>query len=181
MRCLMVGVVMCAVAVSAMGAGVTDTYKPVVGSGQELSTTGKAVVRAEPRKTARSLGIVPPNTKVRSLGRKDFWFKVSCEIDGRQTTGWVHFTDVTQTLGMSKGQLRQRNAALTRELVELRAKLKKMDGELGALRVQVAELTRLREELTTQLKNARKKREELEGKLRAAATPAGKGRGGKPE
>jgi SH3 domain-containing protein len=181
MRYVMFGVVIWATAAAAMGAGMTNTYRPIVGSGSELSTTAKAVVRAEPKKTARALGAVPTNTKVRALGRKDFWFKISCEIDGRKVTGWVFFTEVTQGLGMSKGQLRERNAALSRELAELQEKLKKTDKDVEALRAQVAELARAREELAAQLEKAREKIKELERGLKTATPPATKGRGGKAE
>jgi len=109
---------------------VTLLAGPALGS--ELMTKAETSVYAEPSRKARVVAKLPPNVKVASDKRKDFWFHISIRRDGRTVSGWVNQTDVSSTMGRSKGQLLAENRRLYEEVTALRKKTKEMAAALAA-------------------------------------------------
>ncbi len=155
MRYLWMTGLLCVMVGTAGAAEADRSTKPVLGSAAVLNTVTKATVRSKPSTTARALGTLPANTRLKAIAQKDFWFQVTCELNGRETTGWVYFTEVTQTLGMSKGQLMELNRALGLELTKLREAVEEKDIQIAALRAQVVEMAERAEAMRKELEAAR--------------------------
>lgn len=144
---------------------VTASPSPVV----ELMTRQKAIVREAPSETARAVAELPPNIKVQSDERKDFWFHISARVGSTEVKGWVNQTDVTTIMGRSKGQLIEENDRLYKELVSLREAEARLEKDAGSAREairkaeeEIAELKRQLAQARAELAEARKTIERLE-------------------
>ena len=128
--------------------------------GGELMTKNKTAVRERPDKNARTLGHIEANVKISFDRRERFWYHVAVKLDGKDQSGWVHFTDVTEQAFRSRGQLLAENRRFYKELSDLREQVKKLRSELEqqaeagkklktALAEARAEIRRLKAELQT--------------------------------
>lgn len=105
---------------------------------RDLMTTGDTPVRAKPRKNAAVLTTIKANVRIPFDKRKDNWFRVTVDVDGKAVTGWVNRKHVTDLMGRSKGQLLAENKRLYDEVVELRKTTKKLQADLAAAQKQRA-------------------------------------------
>ena len=126
--------------------------------GRELMTNAETPVLATPKNGAAVLTKLAENVRISSDKRKDNWFRVSVEVDGKTISGWVQRGHVTDLMGRSKGQLLAENKRLYDEAAALRKTLKE-------LRAELAKAKQENDKLDAALKQARA---ELE-KLKAAA------------
>ena len=143
--------------------------------GRELMTKDKTSIYEKPDKASPVLGELAPNVRVASDKRKDFWFHVSVEIDGKKVSGWVNQADVTTLMGRSKGQLLAENKRLYKEVTKLRTKNQELAQQVRetAKKLKKAEdneaaLMNALKQATSDLVQARKKIEELETAVKKA-------------
>lgn len=141
--------------------------------GRELMTTAETSVLAKPKKNAAVLTKLAQNVRITSDKRKDNWFRVSVEVDGKTISGWVHRHNVTDLMGRSKGQLLAENKRLYEEVVKLRETLKELRAQLAKGKQENDKLDAALKEATAQLEKWKAAAAELE-KLRAAQKGAKK-------
>jgi len=119
--------------------------------GRELMTSDKTPVHEKPKDNSAVLTTLAANVRVTSDKRKDNWFRVTVEVDGKEITGWVGRKHVTDMMGRSKGQLLAENRRLYAEVVDLRkttAQLRKELAEAGKkLETTEADLKKARAEI----------------------------------
>lgn len=101
--------------------------------GRELITRAKTPVYEKPDKNSAVLIELEPHVLLTSDEAKDFWFRVSVEVAGKQVSGWVNQTDVSDTMGRAKGELLAENKQLLGEVTELRKKTKTLEQQLDDL------------------------------------------------
>jgi len=141
--------------------------------GRELMTAAETPVLAKPKKNAAVLTKLAQNVRISSDKRKDNWFRVSVEVDGKTISGWVHRHHVTGLMGRSKGQLLAENKRLYEEAVKLRKTLKEVRAQLAKARQENDKLAAALKEAKAQLEKWKAAAAELE-KLRAAQKGAKK-------
>ena len=136
-------------------------------AGGELMTNDETPVHAKPRKKAAVLTTIAKNVRIPFDKRKDNWFLVTVQVDGKGVTGWVNRKLVSDLMGRSKGQLLAENKSLYDEVVELRKAKKQLQAELAeAKKKGEGSEARLRDALAQieQLKAAKKPEVKLEVK-----------------
>jgi len=133
-------------------------------SASTLLTLNETPVREKPDEDAPVLATVEPFVKLHSAKRRDFWFLVSVEVDGKIVSGWVNQTDVSDMMGRSKGQLLAQNDKLLEEFGKLRKQIKAAQVRLEE---QAGENATLKEEL-----------EALRGAVEEGPGPGGPGEAG---
>lgn len=141
--------------------------------GRELMTNAETPVLAKPKEGAAVLTKLAQNVRITSDKRKDNWFRVSVEVDGKTISGWVQRGHVTDLMGRSKGQLLAENKRLYEEAVALRKTVKELRAEFAKAKQENGKLDAALKQAKAELEKWKAAAAELE-KLRAAQKGATK-------